>query len=69
MSECDREASIMRMPWPTRGCCATKNTFNDRFFYKNVCQHTCLIGVYSSLILVLTLVVKPYMNRGDKYLM
>jgi hypothetical protein len=22
MSECDREASIMRRPWPTRGCCA-----------------------------------------------
>jgi hypothetical protein len=21
--ECDREASIMRRPWPTRGCCAT----------------------------------------------
>ena len=21
MSECDREASIMRRPWPTRGCC------------------------------------------------
>jgi hypothetical protein len=20
--ECDREASIMRRPWPTRGCCA-----------------------------------------------
>jgi hypothetical protein len=23
VSECDREASIMRKPWPTRGCCAT----------------------------------------------
>jgi hypothetical protein len=22
VSECDREASIMRRPWPTRGCCA-----------------------------------------------
>ena len=22
VSECDREASIMRKPWPTRGCCA-----------------------------------------------
>jgi hypothetical protein len=21
-SECDREASIMRRPWPTGGCCA-----------------------------------------------
>ena len=24
MSECDREASIMRRPWPTGGCCAMK---------------------------------------------
>jgi hypothetical protein len=23
LTECDREASIMRRPWPTRGCCAT----------------------------------------------
>jgi hypothetical protein len=22
VSECDREASIMSRPWPTRGCCA-----------------------------------------------
>ena len=22
VSKCDREASIMRKPWPTRGCCA-----------------------------------------------
>jgi hypothetical protein len=27
VSECNHEASIMRRPWPTRGCCATgKNT-------------------------------------------
>jgi len=24
VSECDREASIMRRPWPTRDCCALK---------------------------------------------
>ena len=24
VSECDREASIMRGPWPTGGCCAMK---------------------------------------------
>jgi hypothetical protein len=24
VSECDREASIMRRPWPTGGCRATK---------------------------------------------
>jgi hypothetical protein len=26
VSECDREASIMRRPWPTRGCCATERS-------------------------------------------
>ena len=36
VSECDREASIMRRTWPTRGCCtmgkkrSTQST-NDRF--------------------------------------
>jgi hypothetical protein len=25
VSECDREALIMRRPWPTGGCCAIKN--------------------------------------------
>ena len=24
MSECDREASLMRRPWPARECCAKK---------------------------------------------
>ena len=24
VSECDRETLIMRRPWPTRGCCATR---------------------------------------------
>jgi hypothetical protein len=26
VSECDREASILRRPLPTRGCCATGKT-------------------------------------------
>jgi hypothetical protein len=32
VSQCDREASIMRRPWPTRGCCAIggKNTGGKR---------------------------------------
>jgi hypothetical protein len=25
VSECDREASIMRRPWPNRGCCVNGN--------------------------------------------
>ena len=28
MSECDRETSIMKMPWLTRGSCAMKKTTN-----------------------------------------
>jgi hypothetical protein len=27
VSECNREASIMRRPWPTRGCCAMGKKF------------------------------------------
>jgi hypothetical protein len=30
VSECDREASIMRRLWPTRGCCATGNKFKEQ---------------------------------------
>ena len=28
VSECDREASIMRRPWPTRGYCAMKKNYH-----------------------------------------
>jgi len=28
---CDREASIMRRPWPTGGCCLMKKNMNFRF--------------------------------------
>jgi hypothetical protein len=27
VSECHREASTMRRPWPTRGCCAMKKEY------------------------------------------
>jgi hypothetical protein len=27
VSECDREASTMRRPWPTRGCCVMKKKY------------------------------------------
>jgi hypothetical protein len=36
VSECDREASIMRRPWRTRGCCAIecqRNLTHDLPFY------------------------------------
>jgi hypothetical protein len=35
VSECDREASIMRRPWPTRGCCAFGN--------KNYKEFVCIV--------------------------
>jgi hypothetical protein len=33
VSECDREAAIMRGPWPTRGCCTRgkNNTHSETF--------------------------------------
>jgi hypothetical protein len=34
VSECDREASIIRRPWPTRGCCAIG---------KKCCTLTCFV--------------------------
>ena len=34
VSECDREASIMKRPWPTRGCCAIKMRIKYRRYYK-----------------------------------
>jgi hypothetical protein len=30
VSKCDREASIMRRPWPTRGCCTMEKNSNIR---------------------------------------
>jgi hypothetical protein len=35
VSECDREASIMRRPWPTRGCFATGGK-TCKWFYRAV---------------------------------
>jgi hypothetical protein len=35
VSECDREASIMRRPWPTRGCCTIKK--------KNQSMQSCML--------------------------
>jgi len=31
VSECDREASMMRTPWPTRGCCAMVKRIHVHF--------------------------------------
>ena len=40
VSECDREASIRRRPWPTRGCCAMK-----KFVISNgrVCRNESIV--------------------------
>ena len=34
MPECDHEASIMRRPWPTRGCCAMRDGGGTSFLHK-----------------------------------
>jgi hypothetical protein len=34
VSEWDREASIMRRPWPTRGCCAMGGGGGGECIYK-----------------------------------
>jgi len=37
VSECDREASITRKPWPTRGCCdMDKNHKNIKVMGSNI---------------------------------
>jgi hypothetical protein len=38
VSECDREASIMRGPWPARGCCAVAGGGGDIYYL------TCWVG-------------------------
>jgi hypothetical protein len=48
VSECDREASILRRPWPTGGCCTIgtkpllrdeiklRNTFHNNVIHSNI---------------------------------
>jgi hypothetical protein len=40
VSECDREASTMTRPWPTRVCCAIKNRNWFLNYYKGVAART-----------------------------
>jgi hypothetical protein len=42
VSECDREASVMRRPWPTRGCCAVKK--KNKLLFSN-----CRMQVYCNI--------------------
>jgi hypothetical protein len=45
VSECDREASIMKRLWPTRGCCAMGEGGNERAsYYKTSSQITQYVG-------------------------
>jgi hypothetical protein len=39
VSEYDREASIMRRPWPTTGCCALKENLN-----KYLCSYCSVVS-------------------------
>jgi hypothetical protein len=40
VSECYREASIMRRPWPTRGCCAMGAGGGDIWWFLHSIRHT-----------------------------
>jgi hypothetical protein len=42
VSECDREASIIKRPWPTRGCYTTDKFVNISKFYKPLQKNLCL---------------------------
>jgi hypothetical protein len=42
VSECDREASIMRKPWPTTGCCSMEKKNDNRFSKSGV--EKCELG-------------------------
>jgi hypothetical protein len=43
MSECDREASITRRPWPTRGCCDMEKMMRIPAHLQNTCQRTEIV--------------------------
>jgi hypothetical protein len=48
VSECDREASIMMRPWPTRGCCAIKKIIRITVYmfttYFGTERHVCIFN-------------------------
>jgi hypothetical protein len=58
--ECDREASIMRRPWPTGGCCAMGK--NNKL---SVCSNFLyLLSLSSSLNLLVCEKAIHYSKRG-----
>jgi hypothetical protein len=48
VSECDREASTLRRPWPTGGCCAVGKNI---CFYLKVSGHLQVIHYIENIIL------------------
>jgi hypothetical protein len=57
VSECDREASIMRRPWPTRGSCAMGGKYGED------CQ-VCLYESVSKPLHILCCVKTPMNEMG-----
>jgi hypothetical protein len=49
VSECDREASIMRRPWPTRGCCSMGRKFVWK--YEIIIFLFCFVYDYKHIVL------------------
>jgi hypothetical protein len=57
VSECDREASIMRRSWPTRGCCAIGNikSVSKQAFMMYIHIHNIYTYVHFSYVCLFTL--------------
>jgi hypothetical protein len=71
VSECDRDASIMRRPWPTGGCCAMGKYEDSTIFLANKYACCCLSRVLFDFINCVSLsqnasvytVVEPIQKR------
>jgi hypothetical protein len=47
VSECDREASIMRAPWPNRGCSALQKKTKYKIPFLNLISTSSLLWLSS----------------------
>jgi hypothetical protein len=79
VSECDREASIMRRPWPTRGCRAMEKHYTSLYGGNVDCHGKHLADIIVTLcksetvhfqnncyFYIFTAVSLPYVNLRPK---
>jgi hypothetical protein len=62
-SECDREATVMRGPWPTRGCCAIGGGGFKNFEYVVRCSRCVKEGSIQASWCVLLPFVTPRVHE------